>query len=172
MPPPRPVAVMLARRNKMHRFGHHHHHHHHRGPSPPLLPPYHSLGINTNNIPCISTIVWQSGDLFFDLYIYNVSSIAIEPRLLEEPRVDPNHCDLREALATVKLYVQQQWDPGMLSLAFEVVDETAIAVQQDLHNLEHHLATLQLRKPQRQTPITSYFQGSGECRSSGLGERK
>jgi len=26
--------------------------------------------------------------------------------------------ELREALATVKLYDQQQWDPGMLSLAF------------------------------------------------------
>ena len=35
-------------------------------------------------------------------------------------------------IATVKLYVQQQWDPEMFSLTFEVVDEVAIAVQQDL----------------------------------------
>lgn len=77
----------------------------------------------------------------------------------EPPQIIPAS-ELQEALATVKLYVQQQWDPGMLSLAFEVVDETAIAVQQDLHNLERHLITLQLRKPQRQTPITSYFQPS------------
>ena len=49
--------------------------------------------------------------------------------------------ELREALTTLRLYVhaQQQWDPGMLSLAFDVVDDTAIAVQQDLHNLERHL---------------------------------
>ncbi|KAF8422179.1 hypothetical protein EV426DRAFT_606293 [Tirmania nivea] len=75
--------------------------------------------------------------------------------------------DLRESLPTVKLYIQQQWDPGKLSLAFEVVDETAIAVQEDLHNLERRLATLQLRKPQRQTPITYFFGGSGGGRSSG-----
>ena len=48
------------------------------------------------------------------------------------------------------------------------VDETAIAVQQDLYNLERRLATLQLRKPQRQTAITSYFQPS---RSSSATER-
>ena len=46
----------------------------------------------------------------------------------------------------------------MLSLAFEVGDETAIAVQQHLHNLERRLAGLQVRKRQRQTPITSHFQ--------------
>jgi len=27
---------------------------------------------------------------------------------------------VKEAVATVKLYIQQQWDPRMLSLAFEV----------------------------------------------------
>lgn len=41
-----------------------------------------------------------------------------------------------------------QCDPGMLSLAVDVVDldEIAIAVQKDLHNPERHLSTLQLRK--------------------------
>ena len=78
--------------------------------------------------------------------------------------------ELREALTTIKLHVQQQWDPGMLSLAFGLVDDTAIAVQQDLHNLERHLLALQLRKPQRQTPITSYFQLSlGTAGAGGLG---
>ena len=75
----------------------------------------------------------------------------------------------REALTTIKLYVQQQWDPRMLSLAFDVVDDTAIAVQQDLHNLERHLSALQLRKPQWQTPITSYFQLSSSPRGGGRG---
>ncbi|KAF8426726.1 hypothetical protein EV426DRAFT_641112 [Tirmania nivea] len=42
-----------------------------------------------------------------------------------------------------------------------------IAVQQDLHNLERHLAALQLRKPQQKTPITSYFQPSGGSGGSG-----
>jgi len=32
--------------------------------------------------------------------------------------------ELGEALTTLKLYVQQQWDPGMLSLAFDVVDDS------------------------------------------------
>jgi len=73
----------------------------------------------------------------------------------------------REALTTIKLYVQQQWDPRMLSLAFDVVDDTAIAVQQDLHNFERHLLALQLRKPQRQTPITSYFQLSSSTAGAG-----
>ena len=50
--------------------------------------------------------------------------------------------DAREALATLKLYVQQQWDPGMLSLAFMVEDEVGTAVQQDLHSLERHLSIL------------------------------
>ena len=45
----------------------------------------------------------------------------------------------------------------MLSLAFGAVDDTAIAVQQDLHNLEHHLLALRFRKPQWQAPITSIF---------------
>lgn len=64
---------------------------------------------------------------------------------------------VRQALATLKLYVQQQWDPGMLSLLCEVEDESALAVQKDLSNLERHLSILQLRKTQHQTPITSYF---------------
>ena len=55
----------------------------------------------------------------------------------------------------------------MLSLAFDVVTDTAIAVQQDLHNLEGHLLALQLRKPQRQTPITSYFQLSSSTAGAG-----
>ena len=43
-----------------------------------------------------------------------------------------------EALATLKLFAQQQLDPGMLSLAFMVEDEVGTAVQKDLHSLERH----------------------------------
>ena len=66
----------------------------------------------------------------------------IEATESEIPASEIPASELREALATVKLYVQQPWDPGMISLVFEVVDEVAIAVQQDLHNLERRLATL------------------------------
>jgi len=48
----------------------------------------------------------------------------------------------------------------MLSLGFEAEDETAIKVPYDLQNIECHLSVLQLRKAQRQTPITSYFRTS------------
>ena len=76
---------------------------------------------------------------------------------LEQLRLVTKSVRRWEVDATDKLYiyVQQQWDPGMISLAFKVVDEVAIAVQQDLHNLERRWTALQLRKPQRQTPITS-----------------
>ena len=57
----------------------------------------------------------------------------------------------------------------MLSLAFEVVNETGIGVQQDLHSLERRPETPQLRKPQPQTPITCYFQASS---SSSAAERE
>ena len=55
----------------------------------------------------------------------------------------------------------------MLSLVFEVEDETATAAQHDLHNLERHLLALQLPRPQRQTPITAYFQHSSASGGSG-----
>lgn len=42
----------------------------------------------------------------------------------EPPHLIPTS-DLREPLTTVKLYIQQQWDLGVLSLAFELVDESA-----------------------------------------------
>jgi len=96
------------------------------------------------------------------------STKSLRRRYIEARESKIPTSQLREALATVKPYVQQQWDPGMLSLAFEAVDETAVAVQQDLHNLERHLATRQLRRPQRQAPITSYFQPSS---SSSAAER-
>ena len=53
----------------------------------------------------------------------------------------------------------QQWDPRMLSLIY-VDDDTAIAVQRDLNNLECHISVLQLRKSHYQTSITSFFQPS------------
>ena len=40
-------------------------------------------------------------------------------------------------LSLLKLYVQQQWDPG--TLCDDIEDETAIAVQRDLYSLEHHI---------------------------------
>ena len=52
----------------------------------------------------------------------------------------------------------QQWDPGMLRLICDVEDDTAIAVQRDLHNLECHISVLQLRKSHYLTSITSFFQ--------------
>ena len=68
--------------------------------------------------------------------------------------------EARDALALLKLYVQQQWDPGMLSLICDIEDETAIAIQKDLHSLERHISVLQLRKARHQTSITSFFQPS------------
>ena len=59
-----------------------------------------------------------------------------------------------------KFYVQQQWDPGMLSLMCGVEDDTAITVQRDLHKLERHISVLQLRKAHHQTSITSFLQPS------------
>ena len=44
----------------------------------------------------------------------------------------------------------------MLSLICDVEDDTAIAVQRDLHNLERHISVLQLRKSHHQTSITSF----------------
>ena len=41
----------------------------------------------------------------------------------------------REALSMLKLYVQQQWDPGMISLITDVEDQTAIAI----HNTKRPL---------------------------------
>lgn len=41
----------------------------------------------------------------------------------------------REALATLKRYAQQQWDPGIQL-------KTAIAEQYDLHTLERNLSVL------------------------------
>ena len=78
----------------------------------------------------------------------------------ERARLIPS-IEARQALSTLKLYIQQQWDPGMLSLAFEVEDDTGIAVQKDIYSLECHLSILQLRRAQKQTPITSYFQSCG-----------
>jgi len=37
---------------------------------------------------------------------------------------------------------KQEWDLGMLSIVFQVVDETAIAVQHDLYKLERPLTAL------------------------------
>ena len=68
--------------------------------------------------------------------------------------------EAREALSLLKLYVQQQWDPGMISLVSDVEDQTAIAIQRDLYNLERHISVLQLRKAHRQTSITSFFQSA------------
>ena len=48
----------------------------------------------------------------------------------------------------------------MLILICDVEDDTAIAVQRDLHNLERHISVLQLRKSHHQTSITSFFQPS------------
>ena len=60
----------------------------------------------------------------------------------------------------------------MLCLAFEVEDDTGIAVQKDIHSLERHLSILQLRRAQKQTPITSYFQpcGASEGVAEGVAE--
>jgi len=49
----------------------------------------------------------------------------------------------------------------MLSLVFEVEDESAIAVQYDPYYPERHLSILQLQKFQYRA-ITSYFQPSPE----------
>ena len=57
-----------------------------------------------------------------------------------------------------KLYFQQQWDLGMLSLMCDV--NIAIAVQRGRHNLERHISVLQLRKAHHKTSITSFFQPS------------
>ena len=46
----------------------------------------------------------------------------------------------------------------MLSLISDIEDQTAVAVQRDLHSLEHHITVLQLRKSHHQTSITSFFQ--------------
>ena len=75
--------------------------------------------------------------------------------------------EARDALALLKLYVQQQWDPGMLSLICDVEDETAIAIQRDLHSLERHISVLQLRKARHQTSITSFFQPSQDSGDGG-----
>ena len=65
----------------------------------------------------------------------------------------------------------QQWDPGMLSLICGVEDNTAIAVQRDLYNLEHHISVLHLRKSHYQISITSFFQSSANLDSEeGPGE--
>ena len=53
----------------------------------------------------------------------------------------------------------------MLSLVFDVEDETGIVAQQDLSSLERHLYILQLRRAQKQTPITSHFQLGGSSKS-------
>ena len=59
----------------------------------------------------------------------------------------------------------------MLSLMCDVEDETAIAVQRDLHNLECHISVLQLRKAHHQSSITSFFQPSANLDSGeGPGE--
>jgi len=57
------------------------------------------------------------------------STKSLRRRYIEATESEIPASELREALTTVKHYVQQQWDLGMLSLAFEVIDETAIAVQ-------------------------------------------
>ena len=46
----------------------------------------------------------------------------------------------------------------MLSLICDVEDDTTIAVQRDLHNLECHISVFQLRKSHYLTSITSFFQ--------------
>lgn len=53
----------------------------------------------------------------------------------------------------------------MLSLVFDVEDETGIVAQQDLFSLKRHLHILQLRRAQKQTPTTSYFQLGGSSES-------
>ena len=59
----------------------------------------------------------------------------------------------------------------MLSLICDVDDNTAIAVQRDLHKLEHHISVLQLRKSHYKTSITSFFQSSANLDSEeGPGE--
>ena len=61
------------------------------------------------------------------------------------------------ALSLLKLYAQQQWDPGMLSLICnDIEDETAVAVQRDLNSLERHITIIQLRKTHYQTSIKSF----------------
>ena len=62
----------------------------------------------------------------------------------ECPRLIPS-IEVREALSILKLYIQQQWDPRMLS------------AQKDLFNLERHLSIPQLLGAQQQTPIIPYF---------------
>ena len=68
----------------------------------------------------------------------------------------------------------QQWDPRMLSLICDVEDDTAIAVQRDLHNLKCHISVLQLRKSHYLTSITSFFQPLGNLDSElvDLGTRR
>lgn len=47
----------------------------------------------------------------------------------------------------------------MLSLiSDDIEDQTAIAIQRDLHSLERHISVLQLRKAHHQTSIKSFFQ--------------
>ena len=59
----------------------------------------------------------------------------------------------------------------MLSLICDVEDDTAIAVQRDLHNLKRHISVLQLRKSHYETSITSFFQPSANLDSEeGPGE--
>ena len=66
--------------------------------------------------------------------------------------------EAREALRVLKLYVQQQWDPGMLSLICDdIEDNTAVAVQRDLNSLERHITTIQLRNTHHQSTIKSFF---------------
>lgn len=84
----------------------------------------------------------------------------------ERPRLMPS-IEAREAMSILKLYIQQQWDPGMLRLAFDVEDETGIAAQKALFSLERHLCVLQLRRAQKQSSITSYFKLSGSYESPG-----
>ena len=65
-----------------------------------------------------------------------------EPYRVIKMALNPRNCSCNRAartLATIKLYIQQQWDPGMRSLAFEAEEETATSVQYDLHNLERAL---------------------------------
>ncbi|RPB19305.1 hypothetical protein L211DRAFT_852403 [Terfezia boudieri ATCC MYA-4762] len=98
----------------------------------PILP-------SANNIPCISTSNSSMGADPTDEIIEDSEEVTLDrlldpyrrtiPTADDEDDSEPSRliptCDLRETRATFKLYVQQQWDPGMLSLslAFEVVDE-------------------------------------------------
>ena len=69
---------------------------------------------------------------------------------------------IQNKLQTKEVYILSYFIHNLISTARCSSSIQYGSIQHDLHNLERHLSILQLRKPQRQAPIISYFQPSSE----------